>query len=229
MNYNEAKEHAPGRLHQLLDDPYQAFDNETPERQEHLSRALHVLLDGPLRDGTLTLRVIHGWENGSFDPASLRHSDHTVQGLGDIRRALEAYLTARAEARPIPADRSSLLQAPLDDAIRRAEDAGQPIDEETRRTPARWPAFEQGLYLYTFFKVYNRLTYGEDDSYRSVHCQTPDGECEIHEFHLEEGEFAIVAPGDEHAESPTLLILHESQLEPMIQLLERCGVAIFRR
>ncbi len=224
MKYNEAKEHVPGRLHRILDDPYQAFGNETPERWEHLSLAMHALLDRALNQDTLTLRVIHGWENGNFDPASLAHSDHLIHDIDDIRQVSAVYDSARDAIEPAPCDADSLLQGQLDDAIRRAEDTGQPIDEETRRNPARWPTFEQGLYLYTFFKVYNRLTYGEDDSYRSILCRTPEGECEIHEFHLEEGEFAIVLPTDEAATAATQLILHESQLEPMSQLLERCRI-----
>lgn len=44
---------------------------------------------------------------------------------------------------------------------------------------------------------------------------------EIHEFHLEEGEFALLTPLAAHVkDQPYLLVLHESQLDPIEQLLE---------
>mgnify|MGYP005755205679 FL=1 len=72
-----------------------------------------------------------------------------------------------------------------------------------------------------FFKVYHRLTYGEDDTYRSIQCRTPEGPREIHEFHLEEGEFAVVRPSQD-APGDSVMVLHVSQLEPVRRLLEAC-------
>ncbi|PMR72880.1 hypothetical protein [Billgrantia endophytica] len=219
MTYNEAKEHAPGRLHAIFADPYTAFDNQVIERQLHLRVAIDVLLLQPMARGRLTLRVIHGWENGGFEPADLKHSDRPIGSLEDLRRVTEHYRQAFEALEPPPRDETSLLAEPLANAIDAAEAKGQAVDEETRTIPARWPAFEHGLALYTFFKVYHRLTYGEDDTYRSAHCLTPDGVREIHEFHLEEGEFAVAAPA-EGSTDDTVLILHKSQLKPVLQLLE---------
>lgn len=47
-----------------------------------------------------------------------------------------------------------------------------------------------------------------------------DGLREIHEFHVEEGEFAVILPA-ENDTLDTVLTLHESQLEPMLQLFEK--------
>ena len=107
----------------------------------------------------------------------------------------------------------------------KASKSRRPTLAFSRKVRSRWPAFEQGLLLYTFFKIYHRLTYGEDDIYRSIRCLTTSGPCEVHEFHLEEGEFAIVTPAEGEPQATTLLVLHESQLEPVIQLLETCRVA----
>ena len=75
--------------------------------------------------------------------------------------------------------------------------------------------------LYTLFKMYHRLIYGEDDTYRCSQCMTPLGLREIHEFHLEEGEFALlVPPAQDFMNEHSLLVLHESQLGPIEQLLE---------
>ncbi|MCG6659084.1 hypothetical protein HOP52_15095 [Halomonas campisalis] len=221
MPYREAKEHAPGRLHGIFADPYSAFENQVIERLLHLRVAIEALVLTPMAGDGLTLRVIHGWENGGFEPADLKHSDHAIGSLSDMQQITRRYREAFQAQHPLPYDAASLLAGPLDEAITRAEADGQALDEETRTIPARWPAFPQGLYLYTFFKVYHRLTYGEDDSYRSIHCETPDGPREIHEFHLEEGEFAVVAPVEGET-GKTVLVLHESQLEPVLQLLEEC-------
>lgn len=221
MPYTEAKEHAPGRLHTLFAEPYSAFDNEVIERLLHLRVALDALILEPMAEKTLRLRVIHGWENGGFEPTDLKHSEHPIASLEALRQVTQRYLQAFRDQQPLPSDDASLLAEPLAEAIARAEASGQHLDEQTRTIPARWPAFEQGLYLYTFFKVYHRLTYGEDDTYRSIQCATPDGAREIHEFHVEEGEFAVITPpaGDT---GESVLVLHESQLAPVLQLLEEC-------
>ncbi|MFY0989830.1 hypothetical protein [Halomonas sp. C05BenzN] len=224
MPFNEAKEHAPGRLHAIFADPYTAFDNLVTERLLHLRVAVAALVGAPLAEGTLMLRVIHGWENGGFEPADLKHSEHRLDSLADLRRVAEAYRHAFEHQQPLPRDDASLLAEPLARAIAAAETDGQVLDEATRTIPARWPAFTQGLTLYTFFKVYHRLTYGEDDPYRAIHCQTPQGPREIHEFHLEEGEFAVVVP-DEGESGDSVLVLHESQLMPVLQLLEESRVS----
>ncbi|MCE9663203.1 hypothetical protein LY622_07090 [Halomonas sp. M5N1S17] len=222
MPFTEAKEHAPGQLHAIFADPYSAFDNQVIERQLHLRVALEALALAPMSRGKLVLRVIHGWENGGFEPADLAHSDHRIGTFGHLHQAAERYHQAFEASQPFPQDDTSLLARPLEHAIIRAEANGQALDEETRTIPARWPAFDQGLYLYTFFKVYHRLTYGEDETYRSIYCMTPAGHREVHEFHLEEGEFAVVSPAKEEATVDTLLVLHESQLVPVLQLLEGC-------
>ncbi|RTR06947.1 hypothetical protein [Halomonas nitroreducens] len=224
MPFSEAKEHAPGRLHHLFADPYTAFDNLVAERLLHLRVALQALLEAPMREGRLLLRVIHGWENGGFAPEDLQHSDHRLEDLASLHRVTGRYHQAAEALAPLPRDAASLLAEPLATAIATAEARGQEIDRTTRESPARWPAFPRGLSLYTFFKVYHRLTYGEDDAYRSIRCETPEGLREVHEFHLEEGEFAVVIPTDgEQGES--VLLLHESQLAPVQQLLEESGLA----
>ncbi len=219
MPFNEAKEHAPGRLHAIFAEPYTAFDNLVTERLLHLRVAVQALIGAPLAEGRLVLRVIHGWENGGFEPADLKHSDHRLGSLSDLRGVAEAYRHAFERQQPLPRDDASLLAEPLGRAIEGAEANGQALDEATRTIPARWPAFKEGLTLYTFFKVYHRLTYGEDDSYRAIHCHTPQGPREIHEFHLEEGEFAVVVPCEGES-GDSVLLLHESQLAPVLQLLE---------
>ncbi|MCC5881754.1 MAG: hypothetical protein JJU25_03835 [Halomonas sp.] len=221
MSFSEAKEHAPGHLHHIFADPYSAFDNLNVERQLHLRVALQALVCRPLASGQLTLRVIHGWENGGFEPADLFHSDHPITSLDDFEQVRALYQRALENIAPPPRDDASLLAGPLADAIADAEAKGETLDQETRTIPARWPGFDHGLTLYTFFKVYHRLTYGEDDSYRSIHCNTPQGPREIHEFHLEEGEFAVVRPTDD-ATGVSVLVLHDSQLEPVLMLLETC-------
>lgn len=225
MDFKEAQEHAPGRLHALFAEPYSAFENDAMERQLHLVVALKSLFEAPLRAGRLKLRVIHGWENGNADPAELTHSEHQISSLAELQAVAERYHRAEVEGGAFPRDAEALLAEPLADAIATAERQGQTIDSETRRNPAHWPAFERGLALYTFFKVYHRLTYGEDDSYRTSRCSTPDGVREIHEFHLEEGEFAIVTPPNDTQLGDTLLILHESQLATVLALMEECLVA----
>ncbi|QOR39949.1 hypothetical protein HNO52_16555 [Billgrantia diversa] len=219
--FSEAKEHAPGHLHQIFADPYSAFDNLVIERQLHLRVALQALVCKPLENGRLTLRVIHGWENGGFEPADLAHGDYRIASLDDLAQVSNSHQQAIDIAASLPRDNVSLLAEPLANAIAAAEAKGQVFDEETRTIPARWPAFDQGLTLYTFFKVYHRLTYGEDDTYRSIHCRTLEGPREIHEFHLEEGEFAVVRP-TEDATGNSVLVLHVSQLKPVRMLLEAC-------
>jgi hypothetical protein len=221
MTFSEAKEHAPGRLHQIFADPYSAFDNLVTERQLHLRVAVQALIGDPLAKGRLTLRVIHGWENGGFEPEDLAHSDHPIASPEMLEPVRTRYQQALAEASPLPHDEATLLSGPLAEAIAAAEAKGETLDEETRTIPARWPAFENGLSLYTLFKVYHRLTYGEDDRYRSVRCETPQGPREVHEFHLEEGEFAVIRPAD-GTPGNTILALHVSQLEPVLDLLEAC-------
>ncbi|APX94179.1 hypothetical protein BWR19_15200 [Halomonas sp. 1513] len=228
MPFKEAKEHAPGRLHALFADPYSAFENDTMERQLHLVVALKMLFEAPLRAGRLRLRVIHGWENGSAEPPELAYSEHRIASLADARAVAERYHRAVVEGDVLPCDSGSLLAEPLADAIDRAERQGHAIDSETRANPAHWPVFEHGLSLYTFFKVYHRLTYGEDDTYRASRCDTPEGVREIHEFHLEEGEFAIVTPPTDADSGDTLLLLHESQLGPVLALMEECLAAARR-
>lgn len=222
MPYSEAQEHIPGRLHVLFVEPYSAFGNEVMERQLHLVIALRALLEAPLRQGRLRMRVIHGWENGNSDPGELRHSEHAVTTLGDIREISDRYRQAARQGSALPHDAGSLLAEPRDAAIDDARATGQEIDTTTRDNPAHWPEFARGLTLYTFFKVYHRLTYGEDETYRSIRCETPDGPREIHEFHLEEGEFAIVTPTEDATPATTVLMLHVSQLGPVLELLENC-------
>lgn len=218
MPFTEAKEHAPGRLHGIFVDPYSAFDNAATERLLHLRVASDALILTPMHEGRLVLRVLHGWQNGSFESDELCHSDHRLDSLAALRRVADDYRRAFERGEPLPNDGTGLLAEPLAQAIAAAEAKGQTLDEETRTIPARWPAFSQGLALYTFFKVYHRLTYSEDDAYRAIRCQTPQGDREIHEFHLEEGEFAVVVP-PETQDGDSVLLLHESQLTPVLQLL----------
>ncbi|GHC17144.1 hypothetical protein [Aidingimonas halophila] len=220
MPYTEAKEHVPGRLNTIFNEPYQAFDNDVPERQLHLKIALRALLEQPMQQQRLILRVIHGWENGNDDPVDLRHSDHDVTALDDVHEVFRRYHQAIERIEPFPEDDDSLIAQPRDDAIAHARRQGAALDDDIAQRPAQWPTFERGLYLYTLFKMYHRLTYGEDESYRSTRCSTAEGEFEIHEFHLEEGEFAVVTPAESGQDQPTLLILHEGELEPVLQLWE---------
>ncbi|MGP9766549.1 hypothetical protein ACT3UM_12540 [Halomonas sp. AOP13-D3-9] len=221
MSHNEAKEHTPGRLNELFADPYRAFENDTDERQLHIRIMLHMLLARPMTRGQMTLRVIHGWENGGFEPEDLQHVDYPLDGVPDFKRAVQDFEHASKHNTPLPADKNAILAAPLADAIAGAEAEGQDLSSDIREAPARWPAFEGGLALYTLFKMYHRLIYGEDDNYRCAQCMTPLGMREIHEFHLEEGEFALlVPPADEFMHGQSLLVLHESQLDPIEQLLE---------
>ena len=225
MPYTEAKEHAPGQLHGIFIDPYGAFDNTTTERLLHLRVAMEALIGRPLTEGTLILRVIHGWENGGCDPAELRHSDYPIASLEELHDIETRYRHALEQLAPWPGTAGELLAAPLAEAIRGAEAEGLSLDQVTRQTPSRWPAFRHGLWLYTLFKVYHRLTYGEDDPYRTSRVRLPEGEREAHEFHLEEGEFAVIAPADgTHGEH--LLVLHPSQLAPVLALLEETLAAV---
>lgn len=221
MHQNEAKEHTPGRLNELFTDPYRAFENDTDERQLHIRIMLHMLLARPMTRGQMTLRVIHGWENGGFEPADLQHVDYPLGGVPDFKRAVQDFEYASKHNTPLPADKSAILATPLAEAIADAEAEGQDLTNDIRETPARWPAFEGGLALYTLFKMYHRLIYGEDDTYRCTQCMTPLGMREIHEFHLEEGEFALLVPtAAQFMHGESLLVLHESQLGPIEQLLE---------
>ncbi|MFI0471905.1 hypothetical protein ACGLWX_04175 [Halomonas sp. HMF6819] len=220
MNQTEAKEHVQGRLHALFADPYRAFDNDIPERELHIKVALYVLLARPIARGLVTLRIVHGWENGNDDPAALAHIDYPLASLDDFRAAASGFKGARP---PAPSNAGALLAEPLADALTHAREQGLTLEPGIERAPARWPAFEGGLTLYTQFKMYHRLVYGEDDSYRCSLCQTAQGAREIHEFHLEEGEFALLAPQKSEAYSAkTLLILHESQLDQIERLFEQC-------
>lgn len=225
MPYTEAKEHAPGRLHGIFVDPYSAFDNMTTERLLHLRVAMQALIGRPLAGGKLILRVIHGWENGGCDPTELRHTDYPIASLEELRDIEALHRRALVELTPWPGTAGELLAAPLAEAIRTAESQGLALDQETRQTPSRWPAFRHGLWLYTLFKAYHRLTYGEDDPYRASRVRLPAGEREVHEFHLEEGEFAVIAPAD-GAPGEHLLVLHPSQLAPVLALLEEALAAV---
>ncbi|MBE0489536.1 MAG: hypothetical protein IBX53_10695 [Halomonas sp.] len=218
MPYTEAKEHAPGQLHGIFVDPYSAFDNMTTERLLHLRVAMQALIGRPLAGRQLILRVIHGWENGGCDPVELRHSDYPIATLEELRDIEALHRRALEELTPWPGTAGDLLAAPLAEAIRVAEAEGLTLDQQTRQTPSRWPGFRGGLWLYTLFKAYHRLTYGEDDSYRASRISLPAGERELHEFHLEEGEFAVITPADA-ASGEHLLVLHPSQLAPVLALL----------
>lgn len=222
MSYDEAKEHIPGRLNELFADPYRAFENDTDERQLHIRIMLHLLLARPMARGQMTLRVIHGWENGGFEPEDLQHRDYTLNSMADFQRAMQDFEEASTLDAPLPADNPAILATPLSDAIADAEAEGQDLNDDIRHTPARWQAFEGGLALYTLFKMYHRLIYGEDDNYRCSQCLTPLGMREIHEFHLEEGEFALlVPPAEQCTQEESLLVLHVSQLDPIARLLEK--------
>lgn len=219
MTYIEAKEHAPGHLHEIFVDPYSAFDNATTERLLHLRVAMGALIGRPLTEGRLCLRVMHGWENGGCDPEALRNSDHIVGSLDELHSVEALYRCALERQASWPGEAGELLARPLAEAIRAAEEEGLTLDAASCQTPSRWPAFRHGLWLYTLFKVYHRLTYGEDDSYRACRLHLPAGEREVHEFHLEEGEFAVIAPVS-GASADHLLVLHPSQLAPVLTLLE---------
>lgn len=221
MRFNDAKEHAPGRLHDIFAAPYAAFDNTNLERSLHLRIALEALLAAPCQLGLLALRVIHGWENGDYELEDLCHSDHPLRTRQDLHAAAKQYLYAGQDAPAFSESAGALLADPLDTALANAEAQGQTLDKAIRQHPARWPSFENGLYLYTFFKMYHRLTYGEDDPYRSIYCKTPQGDREIHEFHIEEGEFAVCTPPDPASRETTLLIMHASQLESLAGFLSR--------
>src|SRR5690554_4471595 len=104
MSFNEVKEHAPGRLHQIFADPYTAFDNQISERQLHLRVALQELVCKPLANRQLTLRVIHGWENGGFEPADLAHSDHSITSWDALAQVSMHYQQAIQNAAPLPRD-----------------------------------------------------------------------------------------------------------------------------
>lgn len=221
MPFTEAKEHAPGRLHEIFAEPYTAFDNMTIERLLHLRVAVTELMGRPLHQGRLILRIIHGWENGGCTPEALRHHDYRLTSL-DCLRTLQADLHENLEGHT--ENPGELLARPLLDAIGRTAKNGIDVDEETRRTPSCWPSFTGGLWLYTLFKVYHRLIYGEDDPYRAIQLQLPNGEREVHEFHLEEGEFAIISPIG-NRDDDSLLLLHPSQLPPVLMLLENSQLA----
>lgn len=219
MPYTEAKEHSPGHLHRIFVEPYSAFDNTTTERLLHLRVAMEELIGKPLDEGLLVLRVIHGWENGGCDPEDLVHADYPARSIEELRAVEVHHQRALEQLAPWPGSAGELLAAPLSSALRAAEASEGPLDEETRSTPSRWPTFKDGLWLYTLFKMYHRLTYGEDDAYRVSRVRLPQGEHEIHEFHLEEGEFAVVRPADDGS-GHHHLVLHPSQLPSVITLLE---------
>ncbi|MGS2744334.1 hypothetical protein ACU6TU_12195 [Halomonas sp. LS-001] len=220
MRYNEAKEHTPGRLHNLFADPYHAFDNESHERQLHIRVMLHQLAVIPMQRGLLTLRVIHGWQNGGYDPSELQYAEYPLNTLADLKRVSTLFNADAKHANTFPCTDNSLLAAPLDTVIANALADGQKLDQDIRLRPAHWPEFNGGLTLYTLFKMYHRLVYSEDDAYRSSQCRTPAGIREIHEFHLEEGEFAFLTPPDRHfTQEASILVMHESQLEPFEHLL----------
>ncbi|MFW6259039.1 MAG: hypothetical protein ACOC26_06050, partial [Halochromatium sp.] len=167
MTYQEAREHVHGRLHEIFAAPYEAFTNDSIERLLHIHIMLHLLVVRPMKRRHLILRVIHGWENGSFAPEELQHIDYPLHSFDDFQRVRMTFQQARERQEPLPSHGNSLLAEPLDAAIAAAEAAGQRIDQETRAIPARWPSFPGGLSLYTLFKMYNRLVYREDDAYRS--------------------------------------------------------------
>lgn len=215
MHYTEAREHTQGRLHELFSDPYEAFDNDSQERLLHLRVMLYMFVARPMARELLTLRVIHGWQNGGCEPADLVCTEYPVSSLEAFNQAVTDF----NETHRVPS--RSLFTQPLEKALAAARANGQTLDDDIERHPARWPAFEHGLVLYTMFKMYHRLVYGEDDFYRSSQCHLAAGLREIHEFHLEEGEFACLIPqGKTFTQEESVLVLHQSQLEPIKQLLE---------
>lgn len=221
MSYTEAKEHTQGRLNTLFADPYRAFENNTDERQLHVRVMLYMLLARPMSRGDMTLRVIHGWENGSCEPGDLQHADYVLNTLDDVKRAVKDFDQATKQNAPLPSEDPAILAMPLANVIADAKAEGQEVTDDIPKTPERWSALEGGLALYTLFKMYHRLVYGEDDVYRCSQCQTALGPREIHEFHLEESEFALLVPlVGQPKEAPSLLVLHESQLKPIEKLLE---------
>ncbi|WP_083006531.1 hypothetical protein [Halomonas sp. GT] len=223
MHYSEAKEHTPGRLHTLFADPYCAFKNDTDERQLHIRIMLHILLALPMHQARATLRVIHGWENGGFEPSDLKHKDFPLASLDDFHRVVNEVSSNPQEHETSLSANTSLLSAPLASVFANAEAEGSIVSDTLRSTPSRWPALKGGLAIYTLFKMYHRLVYGEDDNYRCSQCETPDGLRELHEFHLEEGEFALLVPHNAKTQTvtPTILVMHASQLGPIGQLLKR--------
>lgn len=229
MHYTEASEHTTGRLHALFANPYQAFDNQNSERLLHIHVMLHLLALLPLQRGQLVIRVIHGWQNGGCDPYELRHTDVSLSSLEDLQPIIMAFEAASRDLTPFPGESAALLGAPLGTAIEAARGDGQMIDANIHDHPSRWPEFNGGLTLYTLFKMYHRLVYGEDEPYRSSRCMTELGQREIHEFHLEEGEFAFLSPpGIEADTQRTLVVLHHSQLAPFERLLGD-GMALFEQ
>lgn len=124
MSYDEAKEHTSGRLNELFADPYRAFENDTDERQLHIRIMLHMLLARPMTRGQVTLRVIHGWENGSFEPEDLQHRDYAIHSVADFKRAVQDFVNASKLNTPLPADNDDILATPLADAIAEAEADG---------------------------------------------------------------------------------------------------------
>lgn len=217
----EAGEHRPGRLHEIFSEPYLAFSNDSVERLLHIHIMLHVLVVRPMRRNHLVLRVIHGWENGGFAPEDLQHIDYPLSCFEDYQRICKAFEAAREQQTPLPTSGNALLLEPLNAAIAAAEAQGQAVDEAIRASPVRWADLPGGLSLYTLFKVYNRLVYGEDEPYRSSQYESDGGRREIHEFHLEEGEFAIsIPPGPRHQTENTMMIMHESELSPFAEIFE---------
>ncbi|MBY5923833.1 MULTISPECIES: hypothetical protein [unclassified Halomonas] len=210
MPYSEAKEHAPCRLHRLFTSPYTAFDNQANERQLHLLLALQTLLFGPLEQGRLTLRLLDGWQNGDCQPHTLVYQDIDIRRPEDLATASPAM-----PWRP-------LLSTTLEESLSQALEDDVALPDDIRHTPARWPAFAGGLSLYTRYKVCHRLIYGEDDSYRSIRCETPAGLREIHEFHLQEGDFAISLPhadAKDGSDDTVGLVAHGSQRQLLARWL----------
>lgn len=220
MRYNEAKEHTLGRLHNLFVDPYHAFDNESHERKLHIRVMLYQLAVIPMQRHLLTLRVIHGWQNGGYDPSDLKYAEYPLNALADLQHVSTLFNSIAKHSNTFPSTDNTLLATALDNMMANAQADGETLDQNVRFHPARWPEFTGGLTLYTLFKMYHRLIYSEDDAYRSSQCRTSSGIREIHEFHLEEGEFAFLTPPDnQFTQKASILIMHESQLEPFEKLL----------
>lgn len=218
-NGREAREHVPGRLHEIFAEPYTAFDNDSVERLLHIHIMLHVLVVRPMRRGHLMLRVIHGWENGGFAPEDLKQAEYPLPDFGAYQSVADLFNDAATRLEAPPSDAGSPLIDALQSCIEAAKAEGKSIKNETLENPARWPELPNGLSVYTVFKIYNRLVYGEDDAYRSSRCTCPDGIREIHEFHLEEAEFAIIIPpGPQHKTENTVIVMHDSQLAPFASL-----------